>query len=60
MLAYLLLFFGYPVVKNVVMGFQQYTTSTFYTGEARRRLRPAGPGAGVRRRGPAPRRQPVA
>jgi multiple sugar transport system permease protein len=32
--AYLLLFFGYPVVKNVVMGFQQYTTSTFYTGEA--------------------------
>ncbi|WP_432483293.1 carbohydrate ABC transporter permease [Kineococcus esterisolvens] len=32
--AYLLLFFGYPVVKNVVMGFQAYTTSTFYTGEA--------------------------
>jgi multiple sugar transport system permease protein len=32
--AYLLLFFGYPVVKNALMGFQQYTTSTFYTGEA--------------------------
>ncbi|SHN42618.1 carbohydrate ABC transporter permease [Cryptosporangium aurantiacum] len=32
--AYLVLFFGYPVVKNVVMGFQKYTTSTFYTGEA--------------------------
>ena len=31
---YLLLFFGYPVVKNVVMGFQHYTTATFYTGEA--------------------------
>ena len=24
--AYLLLFFGYPIVKNVVMGFQHYTT----------------------------------
>jgi multiple sugar transport system permease protein len=32
--AYLLLFFGYPVVKNVVMGFQHVTTSTFFTGEA--------------------------
>jgi multiple sugar transport system permease protein len=32
--AYLLLFFGYPVVKNVAMGFQHYTTTTFYTGEA--------------------------
>jgi multiple sugar transport system permease protein len=32
--AYLLLFFGYPVVKNVLMGFQHYTTRTFYTGEA--------------------------
>ncbi|WP_432561436.1 carbohydrate ABC transporter permease [Kineococcus sp. SYSU DK003] len=31
---YLVLFFGYPVVKNVVMGFQEYTTRTFYTGEA--------------------------
>ncbi|OIH94063.1 carbohydrate ABC transporter permease [Curtobacterium sp. MCBA15_003] len=31
---FLLLFFGFPVVKNVVMSFQAYTTSTFYTGEA--------------------------
>ncbi|NQX25582.1 carbohydrate ABC transporter permease [Curtobacterium sp. VKM Ac-2852] len=31
---FLLLFFGYPVVKNIVMSFQAYTTSTFYTGEA--------------------------
>ncbi|MGW5662644.1 carbohydrate ABC transporter permease [Streptomyces sp. NPDC003758] len=31
---YLLLFFGYPIVKNVVMSFQQYTTTTFYTGAA--------------------------
>lgn len=27
-------FFGYPVVKNVVMSFQDYTTRTFFTGEA--------------------------
>ncbi|WP_405996029.1 carbohydrate ABC transporter permease [Streptomyces sp. NBC_00986] len=33
-LAYMVTFFGYPVVKNVVMGFQHYTTTTFYTGEA--------------------------
>ena len=32
--AYLLLFFGYPVVQNALMGFQEYTTRTFYTGEA--------------------------
>ncbi|MGW3956926.1 carbohydrate ABC transporter permease [Streptomyces sp. NPDC004752] len=32
--AYLLLFFGYPLVKNIVMSFQQYTTTTFYTGAA--------------------------
>jgi multiple sugar transport system permease protein len=32
--AYLVPFFGYPVIKNVVMGFQDYTTRTFYTGEA--------------------------
>ncbi|GGV94363.1 sugar ABC transporter permease [Streptomyces gelaticus] len=32
--AYLLLFFGYPIVKNVVMSFQQYTATTFYTGAA--------------------------
>lgn len=31
---YMVAFFGYPVVKNVVMGFQHYTTRTFYTGEA--------------------------
>jgi len=31
---YLLLFFGYPVVKNIVMGFEAYTTKTFFTGEA--------------------------
>jgi multiple sugar transport system permease protein len=31
---YLLLFFGYPVVQNLAMGFQEYTTRTFYTGEA--------------------------
>ena len=33
-IAYLIAFFGYPVGKNVVMGFQHYTTATFYTGEA--------------------------
>lgn len=31
---YLTLFFGYPVVKNIMMGFQEYTTRTFFTGEA--------------------------
>jgi multiple sugar transport system permease protein len=31
---FLLLFFGYPVVKNVVMSLQEYTTRTFFTGEA--------------------------
>ncbi len=31
---YLLLFFGYPIVQNLIMGFQEYTTQTFYTGEA--------------------------
>jgi multiple sugar transport system permease protein len=31
---YLVLFFGYPVVKNVVMGFQHYTSATFFTGIA--------------------------
>ena len=29
--AYLVPFFGYPVIKNVVMGFQNYTTRTFYS-----------------------------
>ncbi len=31
---YLVLFFGYPVVKNVTMSLQEYTTRTFFTGEA--------------------------
>jgi multiple sugar transport system permease protein len=32
--AYILIFFGYPVVQSVVMSFQKYTTATFYTGQA--------------------------
>ncbi|MCT9625992.1 sugar ABC transporter permease [Pseudarthrobacter equi] len=28
------LFFGYPVVKNITMSLQDYTTKTFFTGEA--------------------------
>ncbi|MGT2425082.1 carbohydrate ABC transporter permease [Amnibacterium kyonggiense] len=28
------LFFGYPVAKNIVMSFQDYSTRTFFTGEA--------------------------
>jgi multiple sugar transport system permease protein len=31
---YLLIFFGYPLVKNVTMSFQSYTTATFYTGQS--------------------------
>lgn len=31
---YLLLFFAAPVIKNVIMGFQNVTTASFYTGEA--------------------------
>lgn len=31
---HLVLFFGYPIVKNLVMSFQDYTTATFFTGEA--------------------------
>lgn len=31
---YVLLFFGYPIVKNLTMSFQNYTTKTFFTGEA--------------------------
>lgn len=34
-IVYILIFFGYPIVKNIVMGFQNYTTKTFFTGEAR-------------------------
>ncbi len=33
-IVYVLLFFGFPVVKNVTMSFQNYTTRTFVTGEA--------------------------
>ncbi|MDF2563482.1 MAG: putative transporter permease protein [Microbacterium sp.] len=32
--AYILLFFGYPLVKNVWMGFVDFRTATFVTGEA--------------------------
>lgn len=32
--AFLVLFFGYPVVKNVTMSLQEYTSRTFFTGEA--------------------------
>jgi multiple sugar transport system permease protein len=32
--AFLLLFFGYPIVQNVLMGFERYTTTTFFTGHA--------------------------
>ena len=31
---YLVLFFGYPIVQNGVMSFQEFTTRTFFTGEA--------------------------
>lgn len=31
---YLIFFFGYPVVQNVIMGFQDYSAKTFYTGVA--------------------------
>ncbi|MFD6154057.1 MULTISPECIES: carbohydrate ABC transporter permease [unclassified Streptomyces] len=31
---YLLAFFGYPVVQNLVTGFQDYDTSSLYTGDA--------------------------
>jgi multiple sugar transport system permease protein len=33
-LIYLLLFFGYPAVANVLMSLQHFTTSSFLTGEA--------------------------
>ncbi|MGW0499838.1 carbohydrate ABC transporter permease [Streptomyces sp. NPDC003007] len=32
--AFMLLFFGYPLVRNVVMSFQDYRPKTFFTGEA--------------------------
>nr|WP_258070573.1 sugar ABC transporter permease [Pseudoclavibacter sp. AY1F1] len=31
---YVVAFFGYPVVKNLIMSFQDYSTRTFFTGEA--------------------------
>ncbi|AYN37837.1 sugar ABC transporter permease [Streptomyces dangxiongensis] len=31
---FMLLFFGYPLVRNVVMSFQHYTPETFFTGRA--------------------------
>lgn len=31
---FMLLFFGYPLVRNVVMSFQHYTPKTFFTGRA--------------------------
>jgi len=31
---FVVVFFGYPVVKNILMSFQDYTTKTFFTGEA--------------------------
>ncbi|GGW14026.1 ABC transporter permease [Streptomyces capoamus] len=31
---FMMLFFGYPLVHNVVMSFQHYTPKTFFTGEA--------------------------
>ena len=33
-IVFVAIFFGYPIVKNVTMSFQHYTTTTFYTGEA--------------------------
>lgn len=31
---YILLFYGYPIVRNLTMSFQEFTATTFYTGEA--------------------------
>jgi len=33
-LAYIIVFFGYPLVANLVMSTQNYTVKSFYTGEA--------------------------
>ncbi|MFF2644790.1 carbohydrate ABC transporter permease [Streptomyces niveus] len=33
-LLYMALFFGYPLVRNIVMSFQRYTPTTYFTGEA--------------------------
>jgi len=32
--AFVAMFFGYPILKNVTMSFQDYTTATFFTGAA--------------------------
>ncbi len=32
--AYVLLFFAYPLVQNIVMSLQHYTSASFYTGQA--------------------------
>jgi multiple sugar transport system permease protein len=33
-LVYVVVFFGYPLVNNITMGFQDYTVASFYTGAA--------------------------
>lgn len=33
-LVYVVVFFGYPLVNNITMGFQNYTVASFYTGVA--------------------------
>ncbi|MFI1963280.1 carbohydrate ABC transporter permease [Streptomyces pathocidini] len=33
-LAYMALFFGYPLIRNILMSFQHYTPKTYFTGEA--------------------------
>ncbi|WP_022884721.1 carbohydrate ABC transporter permease [Glaciibacter superstes] len=33
-IVYVAIFFGYPIVNNLTMSFQDFTTTTFYTGEA--------------------------
>lgn len=33
-LVFVAIFFGYPIVQNATMSFQEYTTRTFFTGEA--------------------------
>ncbi|PWV55176.1 carbohydrate ABC transporter permease [Nocardiopsis sp. L17-MgMaSL7] len=33
-LLYMLLFFGYPLIRNVVMSFQDYSFATYFTGES--------------------------
>ena len=31
---YIILFYGYPIVRNLTMSFQEFTAATFFTGEA--------------------------